>query len=262
MAGLVPAIPIIWHRAILIEIAGTSPAMTLWSFAPVTFDARLAALIPSTASRAVVITILTNGDRGRTADRDRTLKAPGHQYPRRGARCDSEMRNMGMVTVIAIILADLLVFLLFVYQYRQETGLTVKARTTCQSCARNPRAKILRAPARRAVSPIAASKLSPGDDGRRGDRRKCGAHRRRQDGGRVAPRLDRPRCRPGSYRRHRARTGAIDRSAFGARRAHQSGSGIDLRRRHRDRRKAADRGRNHAERRISGVPFGGGDFDH
>jgi hypothetical protein len=28
MAGLVPAIPIIWHRAILIEIAGTSPAMT------------------------------------------------------------------------------------------------------------------------------------------------------------------------------------------------------------------------------------------
>jgi hypothetical protein len=30
-----------------------------------------------------------------------------------------------MVTIIAIILADLLVFLLFVYQYRQETGLTV-----------------------------------------------------------------------------------------------------------------------------------------
>jgi hypothetical protein len=28
MAGLVPAIPIIWHCAILIEIAGTSPAMT------------------------------------------------------------------------------------------------------------------------------------------------------------------------------------------------------------------------------------------
>jgi hypothetical protein len=28
MAGLVPAIPIVWHRAILIEIAGTSPAMT------------------------------------------------------------------------------------------------------------------------------------------------------------------------------------------------------------------------------------------
>ncbi len=25
---LVPAIPIIWHRAILIEVAGTSPAMT------------------------------------------------------------------------------------------------------------------------------------------------------------------------------------------------------------------------------------------
>jgi hypothetical protein len=28
MAGLVPAIPIIHHCAILIEIAGTSPAMT------------------------------------------------------------------------------------------------------------------------------------------------------------------------------------------------------------------------------------------
>jgi hypothetical protein len=28
MAGLVPAIPIIRHRVILIEIAGTSPAMT------------------------------------------------------------------------------------------------------------------------------------------------------------------------------------------------------------------------------------------
>jgi len=28
MAGLVPAIQIIWHPAILIEIAGTSPAMT------------------------------------------------------------------------------------------------------------------------------------------------------------------------------------------------------------------------------------------
>jgi hypothetical protein len=28
MAGLVPAIPIIGHYAILIEIAGTSPAMT------------------------------------------------------------------------------------------------------------------------------------------------------------------------------------------------------------------------------------------
>jgi hypothetical protein len=28
MAGLVPAIPTIWHRAIPIEIAGTSPAMT------------------------------------------------------------------------------------------------------------------------------------------------------------------------------------------------------------------------------------------
>jgi hypothetical protein len=28
MAGLVPAILTIWHGAILIEIAGTSPAMT------------------------------------------------------------------------------------------------------------------------------------------------------------------------------------------------------------------------------------------
>jgi hypothetical protein len=30
-----------------------------------------------------------------------------------------------MVTIIAIVLADVLVFLLFVYQYRQEMGLTV-----------------------------------------------------------------------------------------------------------------------------------------
>jgi hypothetical protein len=30
-----------------------------------------------------------------------------------------------MVTIIAIILADLLVLLLFLYQYRQENGLTV-----------------------------------------------------------------------------------------------------------------------------------------
>jgi hypothetical protein len=30
-----------------------------------------------------------------------------------------------MVTVIAIILADVLIFLLFMYQYRQEMGLTV-----------------------------------------------------------------------------------------------------------------------------------------
>jgi hypothetical protein len=30
-----------------------------------------------------------------------------------------------MVTVIAIILADLLLVLLYMYQYRQETGLTV-----------------------------------------------------------------------------------------------------------------------------------------
>jgi len=28
MAGFVPAIPVIWDRAILIEIAGTSAAMT------------------------------------------------------------------------------------------------------------------------------------------------------------------------------------------------------------------------------------------
>jgi hypothetical protein len=32
MAGLVPAILIVWPCAILIEIAGTSPAMTLVSF--------------------------------------------------------------------------------------------------------------------------------------------------------------------------------------------------------------------------------------
>jgi hypothetical protein len=30
-----------------------------------------------------------------------------------------------MITIIAIIVTDLLVLLLFVYQYRQETGLTV-----------------------------------------------------------------------------------------------------------------------------------------
>jgi hypothetical protein len=30
-----------------------------------------------------------------------------------------------MITVVAIILADLLVLLLFLYQYRQENGLTV-----------------------------------------------------------------------------------------------------------------------------------------
>jgi hypothetical protein len=30
MAGLVPAIPKVGHRALLIEIAGTSPAMTNW----------------------------------------------------------------------------------------------------------------------------------------------------------------------------------------------------------------------------------------
>src|SRR5258707_6276391 len=85
------------------------------------FDTRLTALIPSTVSRTVVITIL-NGDSGRTVDAQgsRPPNTPG-----RGARCDSEIRNMGMVTVIAIILADLLVLLLYVYQYRQESGLTV-----------------------------------------------------------------------------------------------------------------------------------------
>jgi hypothetical protein len=30
MAGLVPAIPIVGHCILLIEIAGTSPAMTSW----------------------------------------------------------------------------------------------------------------------------------------------------------------------------------------------------------------------------------------
>jgi len=30
-----------------------------------------------------------------------------------------------MITIIAVILADLLIFLLYIYQYRQEMGLTV-----------------------------------------------------------------------------------------------------------------------------------------
>jgi hypothetical protein len=38
---------------------------------------------------------------------------------------DGEIGNIGMVTIIGIILADVLVLLLFLYQYRQETGLTV-----------------------------------------------------------------------------------------------------------------------------------------
>ena len=38
---------------------------------------------------------------------------------------DAKIRNIGMATVMGIILADVLVFLLFVYQYRQELGLTV-----------------------------------------------------------------------------------------------------------------------------------------
>jgi hypothetical protein len=38
---------------------------------------------------------------------------------------DSEIRNIAMVTVIGIILADVFVFMLFAYQYRQELGLTV-----------------------------------------------------------------------------------------------------------------------------------------
>src|SRR5258707_2104917 len=86
------------------------------------FDTRLTALIPSTVSRTVIITIL-NGDRGRTEDAQSSR--PPNTPSGRKVRNGSEMRNMGMVTIIAIILADLLVFLLFVYQYRQETGLTV-----------------------------------------------------------------------------------------------------------------------------------------
>jgi hypothetical protein len=40
-------------------------------------------------------------------------------------RAVNEMRNIRMVTIIAIILADVFVLLLFVYQYRQELSLTV-----------------------------------------------------------------------------------------------------------------------------------------
>jgi hypothetical protein len=40
-------------------------------------------------------------------------------------RTVSEIRNIRMVTIIAIILADVFVLLLFLYQYRQELSLTV-----------------------------------------------------------------------------------------------------------------------------------------
>jgi hypothetical protein len=46
--------------------------------------------------------------------------APGRGVARRG-----EMRNIRMGTIIAIILADVFVLLLFMYQYRQELSLTV-----------------------------------------------------------------------------------------------------------------------------------------
>src|SRR5258707_4697307 len=68
---------------------------------------------------------ILNGDRGRTED-TRKLRAIKCPKPRARWRV-SRLRNMGMVTVIAIILADLLVFLLYVYQYRQEFGLTANA---------------------------------------------------------------------------------------------------------------------------------------
>jgi hypothetical protein len=55
----------------------------------------------------------------------RTLKASGHQYAKPAQGVQQRDREYGMVTVIAIIVADLLVLLLFLYQYRQETGLTV-----------------------------------------------------------------------------------------------------------------------------------------
>jgi hypothetical protein len=56
----------------------------------------------------------------------RTFEDPGHFNTGTGrdARL-SEIRNIRMGTIIAIILADVLVFLLFVYQYRQELSLTV-----------------------------------------------------------------------------------------------------------------------------------------
>src|SRR5258708_37253848 len=48
---------------------------------------------------------------------------------------------MGMVTVIAIILADLLVFLLYVYQYRQEFGLTVNGSHDLPGLRKKPASK-------------------------------------------------------------------------------------------------------------------------
>jgi hypothetical protein len=56
---------------------------------------------------------------------------------------------MGMVTIIAIILADLLVLLLFVYQYRQETGLTVNGA--------HDQPVVRKKPASKAVTPTGAA---------------------------------------------------------------------------------------------------------
>jgi hypothetical protein len=47
-----------------------------------------------------------------------------------------------MVTVIAIILADVLLFLLFVYQYRQELGLTVNGSHDLPVVRKKPAAKL------------------------------------------------------------------------------------------------------------------------
>jgi hypothetical protein len=54
-------------------------------------------------------------------------KLLGHQIPQTGCKvCDDRrIRNIGMGVVIAVILADLLIFLLYIYQYRQELGLAV-----------------------------------------------------------------------------------------------------------------------------------------
>jgi len=46
-----------------------------------------------------------------------------------------------MVTVIAIILADVLLFLLYVYQYRQELGLTVNGSHDLPVVRKKPAAK-------------------------------------------------------------------------------------------------------------------------
>jgi hypothetical protein len=48
-----------------------------------------------------------------------------------------------MVTVIGIILADVLVFLLFVYQYRQELGLTVNGSHDLPVLRKKPAGKAL-----------------------------------------------------------------------------------------------------------------------